>query len=274
MSLIPIYITNQLGNTNATANSVTMQCNPPIDLSKDEYYAGLVSCSINYCNPNIIQGQNSSFVYGTYSGGSLTNTVTINLSTGLYSLDEIQNFIGRQTLATNNNVLFIFQGDTATSQIYMSINQTTKDVNGNSLIYGVDLTNSTLLKKMLGFTQGGIVSGASPIESQLKANLNTLTDYVITCDFINGGYNTTSTGLNKSNILYTVTPDVASYSQIIRNVENVLYVRVNKNLLENITVNLLDQNLNQVDFTNGTFVNPESFTLLLYIVNKRYLFKS
>ena len=40
MSIIPIFITNVLGNVNSTGNIVTLNCNPPIDLSGDEYYCG------------------------------------------------------------------------------------------------------------------------------------------------------------------------------------------------------------------------------------------
>jgi hypothetical protein len=129
------------------------------------------------------------------------------------------------------------------------------------------------MKTVLGFTQGGIVSNTLPIQSQTKAILNSLSNYVITCDFINGGFATTSSGLSQSNIIYSCTPDVSPYSQIIRNVENVLFVKVNKNRLENIQISILDQNLNPTDFTNGTGLNPEPFSVLLYIAPKSYLFK-
>ena len=116
MSLIPLFISNSLGNINATGNSVFMQCNPPIDLSNDDYYCGLVSASINYCNPNIIKGQNSKFVYGTYSSGSLTNIQSFDFDTGLYSLDEIQNFLSRKTnLMSGNSSIFALQGDSSRS---------------------------------------------------------------------------------------------------------------------------------------------------------------
>lgn len=269
MSLIPLFISNSLGNINSTGNIVFMQCNPPIDLSNDDYYCGLVSASINYCNPNIIKGQNSKFVYGTYSSGSLTNIQSFDFDTGLYSLDEIQNFLSRKTnLMSGNSSIFALQGDSANSTIYLYINQTT------GTIYGVDLTQSTIMNTILGFAQGGIVSGTLPIQSQNKATLNTLSSYVITADFVCGGFTTTTSGLSQSNILYSCTPDVSPYSQIIRNVENVLFIKVNKNRLESIQINVFDQNLNPVDFTNGFGVSPEPWTILLYVVPKSYLFKS
>ena len=269
MSIIPIFLSNVLGNTNPTANVVTLNCNPPIDLSNDEYYCGLVSCSINYCNPNIINGKNSKFVYGTYSGGTLSSIHSFDLETGLYSLQEIQNSIQRQVLVLSGSNIFAFSGDTANSTVYLYINQTT------GTIYGIDLNQSTLLNTILGFTQGGIISGTTPIQSQNKAYLNTLSSYIISCDFVNGSFNTTSSGLIQSNIIYSVVPDVETYSQITRNVENVLYAKVNRNRLESITVSVLDQNLNDTDFTNGNpNAKPEPFNCQLLIVPKKYLFKS
>ena len=128
MSIIPLFVTNVLGNVNSTANIVTLNCNPPIDLSGDEYYCGLVSCSINYCNPNIINGKNSSFVYGVYSGGTLSNIKTINLETGLYSLQEIQNSIQRQVLVLSGSNIFAFSGDSEFNSLFVH-----KPDNGNDL---------------------------------------------------------------------------------------------------------------------------------------------
>ena len=294
MSVIPLFISNTLGNTNSTGNTVNLQINPPINLDDgNKYYCGLISCSITNCNPNVIYGVNSAFVYGVYSGGNLSSTKTINLATGMYSLDEINTEIARQTLILSaNSNLFILQGDSANSLIWLNINQTT------GTLYGIDLTQSTLLSSLLGFTQkpiditndtGHIIYsvssyvisgsdllaiGALPILSKTKAVINSLSSYVITADFIDGGYSTNTSGMNKNNILYSCTPDVAPFSTIIRNVENVMFIRVNRSRLESIQINVLDQNMNNTDFTCGTYTNPEPYTLLLYIVPEKYLFKS
>jgi hypothetical protein len=216
------------------------------DLEKNDVFCRLVDASIWWNIPNIDQYNNKlHIVYG------VTDYI-MYFEKGLYSLKDINNKIS-QFLRENNIVQngIVLYGDNINGKISILLNQ---------ISLSIDMSQSTI-KNLLGFDNvlniGPGVSGTY-YQAPFVAKMNSLTNILIHCNFINGVF------LNDSSsaILAKVIPDVSPGAQIIYRPYNSLWCRVNNNKIDRPQFSLTDQINRPID-TNG-----ESFTLTLEFLIK------
>jgi hypothetical protein len=235
---------------NKTANSITCYFNPSIDLDpKKRWEMRLLQANIVYCSPNITS-KNNVFSY-TYDSIVYTHT----FDTGLYSLVDINSQIARWTVQDTGITFFSFQANEATSTtlIYFSTANTS-----------IDCTISNCIMGILGFpvSSGHLTCSVdSYIQSPSPIMLNSLQQFLISCSVINGVYQNSQL----SNILCGVPINVAPYS--INNFQPIHPTRctVFVNRIDTLTITLLDQNGNNIDFTNEGYDSPENWNVCITI---------
>jgi len=233
------------------ANSITCYFNPPIELDpKKKWEMRLLQANIVYCSPNITSSNNVfSYVYNGV-------THTHEFDTGLYSLVDINNQIGRWNVQDTNGItLFSLQANEATSTTIVYFSTT-----GTS----IDCTIANTIINILGFpVSSGHIS--APTDSYVRSPnpimLNALQQYLISCSAINGIYQNSQL----SNILCGVPINCAPYSQVQFQPIHPTRCTVFVNRIDMLTLTLLDQNGNQVDFTNEGNDTPENWNVCITI---------
>ena len=251
--MISIYVNNtpsQYKTINSTYNSVTLQLQPPILLDPNKkYQLRVLNANVVYCQPNITSANNK-FSYWV-NGVNYVKTIPI----GLYGITDIDNTIARYTTAQNGTQLFSFQPNEATSTIIVYFAQ------ANTYIDTDNVANSIM--PILGFTDGqfGGVSAGGSVESTQQAELNTLTQILVSCNITNGSY------LNDqfTNVIAGIPINVAPYSSIpyapIHPTRNNIF----KNRIDTLTITLSSQDLLDLDFTKENTSPPEKWNLTLTI---------
>ena len=111
--------------------------------------------------------------------------------------------------------------------------------------YRIDFTQPSSIRSILGF-ESKIVGGSADkyFPGDHIVNILTVNTVFINCDLINNSYNN---GV-LAPVIYSFFPNVGPGYKIVRNVENPIYLPVNKTQINNITVWLTDQSNNPLNF--------------------------
>ena len=175
-----------VNNINSTNNgsSVQLSLNPAISLDPNKkYYASVHEMDIVYCFPNIITGQNNTFIFSEMVAGTLTE-FTVQFSQGIYSISALQSEINRWTQdKVQNPNLFILDPDDSSSHVYINFMSTTCTIN---------CSGSNNVMQILGYESSDGVLG--PVEyindfyEGDKAILNNIQNVYLMASFVNGGY--------------------------------------------------------------------------------------
>ena len=217
---------------------------------------------IVYCFPNVITGQNDTFIFSEMVGSSLTE-FTVQFSQGIYSINALQSEINRWTQdKVQNPNLFVLEPDQSSSHVYIHFMTTTCTIN---------CSGSNNVMQILGYESSDGVLGPVQYINDFyegdKAILNNIQNVYLMASFINGGY---VNGQSK-NILASVTPDVAPYSTILYRVQNPMRVPVCQPLLDNISFQLVDQNYRPIIMgIVNTGDIPELWSARIIIAEDKY----
>lgn len=207
----------------------------PIVLDSREYEVAVISLETFYSFPNITEGVNNVFAYKDTSDAE---SKLITLPTGSYEIANIASEIKRQA------------GDDAYNNMVLERNDATlKAVFKLGPNYRIDFTHPSSIRSILGFS-ARIVGGTKDkyYPGDHIVNILTVNTVFVNCDVINNSYNN---GV-LAPIIYSFFPNVAPGFKIVRNVENPIYLPINKNQINNITVWLTDQNNNPLNFRGET----------------------
>ena len=180
---------------------------------------------------------------------------------------KISLFTSQMNNSQNDNLIY-FYPDQSTSKIYATFPTETY------VIIDASATNSILLS--LGFTidQGtahdGIIGNFSSIsEYELsinKAQLNPIQNYFLSTNISTGNY---FDGAQSSIIEAIPIGKTTAGSLTEFDSNNITRSLVTINNIDRLVISLLDNHGELVDLTNGTFENPETFTVEISITEKK-----
>ena len=238
--MISLFVTNSDSNsTSLNGSKITLHLNPPIVLDPyKKYYACAPEVDITYCFANIFKDVNDKFKYSEIKNGQLTS-FTHTFTQGLYTWSAIQEEINRSTQENlQNSHLFILEPDTSSSHMYVHFMTTTSKI---------DCTGNDNMMRILGYdiTAGilGPVQHVNDFYEGSNALLNNIQNVLILASFVSGSYQ----NAQAKNVLASVTPDVAPYSNILYRPNMEVYVPVTQNMLETIIFQLVDQDNNPLN---------------------------
>jgi len=218
---------------------------PPIELDKTDSYAlGLYSFNVFNSIPNVQLGKNDLFHFRVMAdvGGKQAANFVITIPEGAYEIDAIEKFIYEATLDKHKEILkdafvadkfhFSLKPNVCTQQIVIFAS------------FPIDFKKKNSIGNLLGFEN---VMINAEIESSSNSIVKiTAVDVVnIECNIVCGSY----INGEPSHTLYSFNPnDVPPGYKISLRPANVLYLPVNSNYISNITLRLVDQERNIVNF--------------------------
>jgi hypothetical protein len=214
-----------------TQNFVT-----PIALNTLDYEVAVISLETFYSFPNISEGVNNVFAY---KDGPASASKIVSLPTGSYEISNIASEIRRQVGEDVYNNMLLDRNDATLKAVFKLTPN-----------YRIDFTQPSSIRSILGF-DSKIIGGTQHIKyypGDHIVNILTVNTVFINCDLINNSYNN---GV-LAPVIYSFFPNVAAGFKIIRNVENPIYLPINKTQINNITVWLTDQNNNPLNFRGET----------------------
>jgi len=250
-----LYINNSNSpnkTVNSTGNSVTCSFNPAIQLNPDKKYEmRLLQANIVYCQPNITSANNQ-FSY-TYNSTVYTHT----FPTGLYQLSDISNQIARWcTTDTGRYALFSLTGLDQTSQVIVFF-----QMSGSS----IDCTIPNCVMSIIGFpASSGVITAPSDgyVTSPTNAVLNSLQEYLVSCNVINGVYQNSQL----SNILGCVPINVLPSQTVQYQPQHPPHCSIFVSRIDSLTITILNQNGEPTDFSNdGLNASPENWNLTITV---------
>jgi hypothetical protein len=207
----------------------------PILLDSLEYEIAVISLETFYSFPNITENVNNVFAY---KDDPAAESKIVLFPTGSYEISNLAHELKRQV------------GDDVYTSMSLEKNiSTLKTVFKLKPNYRIDFTQPNSIRSILGF-DSRIVGGTNDkyYSGDHVVNILTVNTVLVNCDLINNSYNN---GV-LAPIIYSFFPNVAPGFKIVRNVENPVYLPVNKTQINNITVWLTDQNNNPLNFRGET----------------------
>jgi hypothetical protein len=236
---INIFVSSEAA-TEVTTNNSTIHLNfsNPIDTKNKK--CRVLSSSVWYTMPNIIEGINNEMNF-TYD----STDYNLTFGTGLYSVTDLNERITEllMFLGLDTN-LFKFIPDESTGKITLMFN-----IAGATFAIDFD-TNNALCKDILGFAGSHsllVVSGYS-LESTNKAELNVINNLYIWSDFT--GSNTIFNSVRGSGIIASVPINGEPGSLLYREAIHPIESDILPYKLERATFYLTDQNGTKVNM-NG-----------------------
>lgn len=199
---------------------------PPIYLTPDtSYVVGLTNFETFNAIPNIDERNNK--VYFGNHGEFLV------IPTGSYEMDDVNKYLQNE-----------FQKRGISFHLYAN-NNTLRSVikSGTDIIF-----KDGTIGKILGFNNRTIKGDQSPQTSENAAEIIKVNALMIDCSIAEGSY------LNgkPAHIIHQFFPNVSPGFKIIESPQNIIYFPVIVNVIDKITIKILDLDLNTVDIQNET----------------------
>jgi hypothetical protein len=219
-------LTGNSSNFTTCFNSIILDSNK-------QYEAALLSLDTYNSIPNIVEEKNNVFKY--YNGEAWK---TINLSTGAYELNAINNEIKRQIIANDDSDSAIdITADVSTLRSIVTI---------DNLKYKVDFGVPNSIGSVLGFET---VIGHGYNVSPKIVDIIQVNSILVNIDIIMGSYVNGSS----SPAIYSFYPNVApGYKIVERPNPSLIYYPISRQDISRMRVWLTDQKGNLVDFRGET----------------------
>lgn len=214
-------------------NVLSVNYYPPIDLDlKDSYCLGLIGFHSYHTIPNIEDNSNK-FFYG--------DKKQIVIPPGSYEIANIETYIQNQLLINRKNDSPKVDGDKLLS-IKPNNNTLKCEIKSE---FDIDFSSSESIGKLLGFSGSrGVLKSGIVHESDLPVEIVKVNTIRIECNIITGAYYDSKL----SHTLFEFTPTVDPGYAIIIEPRNILYLPVNTKSISDITIRILDQDGNPVNF--------------------------
>lgn len=200
--------------------------NPPIYLDTDsEYVIGLTNFETFNAIPNIDETNNKLY-YGTGND-------YIEIPAGSYEMNDINNYLQEYFQKKQISFHLYANNNTLKSTIETSVNITFKD---------------GTIGKILGFKNKTLIGDGKSNVSDNPAEIIKVNSLCIDCSIAEGSY------LNGTpvHIIHQFFPNVSPGFKIIESPQNIIYFPVTVKVIDKITVKIIDQNGDLVNFRNET----------------------
>lgn len=158
----------------------------------------------------------------------------IIIPTGSYEIESINQYIKKHL---DQSVAF---------NIFTNKNTLHSEIKSN---LPIDFTRENTIASLLGFTNKRVEANKTVI-SDYPVNISRVNVIRIECDIIHGSYFN-----NKKKLICCMSfffPKVAAGYKIIESPQNVIYFPTTKTSFDSITLSILDQNHNQINFRGET----------------------
>lgn len=202
---------------------------PPIELDPNfEYCIGLVG----FYSCNTIQNVdkfNNTFVFRKEDG----NTITEKVPPGAYEITGIEKYL--QKKLGENVISMVPNNNTIKCEIKSQ--------------YGIDFTVENSMRKLLGFSAKYLEPNILH-ESDEPVSIQRVYTILIDCNVITGAYY----GSMPSHTLFHFAPTTPPGYSINIEPSRVRYLKVNKHVIDNITLVILDQDYRMIDFNGEKIV--------------------
>jgi hypothetical protein len=215
-------------------NVLSANYSPPINLdARFEYSIGLVSLSTYNSIPNIQSG-NDVFYYGDKS---------VKIPTGAYEISDIEKYLQNALADPADNK------NRRNEIISLHANNNTLKTSISS-VYRINFEHKDSIGRMLGFSKR-ILEPNIIHESDLPVNIIKVSSCRLECNIVWGTFYDDTC----SHTLYEFHPAVVNpgYSIIIEPT-NIIYLPINVSSINNITITLLDQDGEPVNFRQEKIV--------------------
>lgn len=197
---------------------------PPIYLNSDSNYViGLTNFETFNAIPNI-DNQNNKVYFGK-------DHEFLSIPLGSYEMDDVNKYLQDEFKKRNITFRLYANNNTLKSTITTSTNIIFKD---------------DTIGKILGFKNGTILGDGHPKISDFPAEIIKVNSLCIDCSIAEGSY------LNGEpvHIIHQFFPNVSPGYKIIESPQNIIYFPVIVKVIDKVTIKILDQNLEIVDFRN------------------------
>lgn len=210
---------------------------PPIQLDPNYNYSiALVGFYCYNSIPNIEEGVNNKFYYD--------NGKTINIPTGTYEITDIENYLQNQ-LVTEKNSSKQVKDDV----ISIKPNNNTLKCEVRSK-YDIDFGPNDSLADLLGFKHKKI-DKSHLHKSDNAVDIIKVTTIRIECNIARGCY---YDGLPSHTIIEFAPGVEPGYLINVEPTNHIYLPIINKSFIDNITINVVDQNSNLVNFRNENII--------------------
>lgn len=215
---------------------------PPIELEPNANYGlGLIGFYGYNSIPNIVDGCNKLY-YGSDK--------VLTIPSGAYEITEINNYIQEQLPSSKAD-----EGDRNPSVTIRANNNTLK-----SEIYStvpIDFTPADSIGSILGFSKRKLQPNVNHI-SDLSVNIIKVISIKIECNITGGAY----CNYEKVHTLYEFDVNVEPGYRLTKEPTNVIYLPVVTNHIDNITLKIVDQ--------DGDLVNFQQEKIVIRLELKKY----
>lgn len=226
------HVTFTLKNKNCSTLSADFF--PPIQLDPSfNYSIGLIGFYSFNSIPNVEEGVNNKFYYID----DKSQAANVTIPTGTYEITDIEKYI-------QNGISGSQQKKNEEDVISIKPNNNTLKCELFSSKYDVDFTPKDSLADLLGFDHRVLAKGTLH-RSHKPINIIRVNTVRIECNIAKGCYHNSQ----PSHTIFEFVPGVDPGYAINIEPSNHIYLPIiNKTSISNITVNVVDQNSNPVDF--------------------------
>lgn len=214
-----------------SGNSSVLSCNfnPPIYLDDDKsYFLGLADFETFMSIPNIEEGKNDKL----YIGDKI-----ITIPEGTYDISDISKYLKIQ-------IKNLFKDDETDFSLKPNVNTLKCFIYCNKRI---DFTKKDSIGKLLGFKER-IIEADVWEESDYVVNINKVNAICVDCNMCIGSFNNG----RPVHIIHQFFPTVAPGYKIVESPLPILYFPVSGKTINNITVRVIDQDGNLINFRKET----------------------
>jgi hypothetical protein len=215
-----------------TESVLTAAFNPPIFLDSDlEYVMGLTSFETFNSIPNVTE-KNNKFKY--WDGMLDYNKKTIEIPIGSYEIKDINEYLKSKMDPKKKEFVMITPNN---NTLKTHIKST----------HAIDFTDNDSVGNLLGFKQKVLKSNTLHI-SDYPSNVVKVNSLLIECNITTGNYKNGAA----SHVIHQFFPSVPPGYKIIESPDHVTYLPISVKTITNITIKVLDQDGDLVNFRGET----------------------
>lgn len=240
---------------------------PAIELPHDNYgvcllKANLWNTAVNIDSKTLVWGYGGTGSGGP-TGGSTGTSVTVNIPTGNYTVNDINKLLQKSIIAEGKDGLSSLGSITYPVAITANYNTNRAVINiddtlGDGTVgFYIDFREPDNIAALLGFEEDIFFITQ---EGYTIANITGGADkYQIRCDMVRGSFDPANSGGGHADILYSFAPQVPVAAEIEVNPLHLVFLQCRSKRIDRIRMRITNQNGQLVDF-NGSDV---AYTLLL-----------
>lgn len=205
-------------------STLSLDVFPPVDTSDGDYVIGLIDLSTYNSIPNIENDVNNKFYYDSKE--------VVNLAEGSYEIEDIEKYILKKL---PKGVEFSLKANNNTLKAEISCNKS------------INFDKEHTIGPMLGFGSKSLNPGETHI-SDLPVNILRVNSIRVECNVVRGSYVNGTEG----HVIHEFYPSVEPGFKILEQPGTIIYLPINVQKVQNITVQLKDQDGNPINLRDET----------------------